>query len=499
MTAAYESGGVTIYHGDALAVLRTLPERSAQCCITSPPYWGLRDYGVDGQLGLEDTPDAYVANIVTVFREVRRVLRDDGTLWLNLGDSYASGGGAGIQGETGQRRDRRFTQPSLRPRVGRSGNKGAESSDLTNAPHRQALPGLKPKDLVGIPWRVAFALQADGWYLRSDIIWSKPNPMPESVTDRPTKSHEYLFLLSKSERYHYDAAAIREPLAESSLARLAQDVEAQAGSLRVPGKTNGPMKAVRRSGNKAGKFRGDTGGSDALPGTHLGTSIPWEDDGSGRNKRSVWTVTTRPFKGAHFATFPPALVEPCVLAGSRAGDVVLDRHRDQRRVHQARGEAARAGRARLRSRRMTLPIVLVPITLREANAFVREHHRHHGPSRGCICCVAVGTDHICGVAIIGRPVARRLQDSWTAEVTRCCTDGTPHAASKLYAAAWRACRALGYRKIVTYTLDTEPGTSLVAAGWKCLGEAGGGSWNCRSRPRVDTHPTQLKLRWEAAS
>ncbi|HXE59430.1 MAG TPA: XF1762 family protein [Gemmatimonadaceae bacterium] len=148
---------------------------------------------------------------------------------------------------------------------------------------------------------------------------------------------------------------------------------------------------------------------------------------------------------------------------------------------------------------MTLPLMLVPITLREANAFVREHHRHHGPSRGCVCCVAVGTDRICGVAIIGRPVARNLQDSWTAEVTRCCTDGTAHAASKLYGAAWRAVRALGYRKLITYTLATESGTSLVAAGWKCLGEAGGGSWNCPSRPRVDLHPTQLKLRWEAAS
>lgn len=148
---------------------------------------------------------------------------------------------------------------------------------------------------------------------------------------------------------------------------------------------------------------------------------------------------------------------------------------------------------------MTLPLVLVPITLAEANAFVERWHRHHGKVVGCICCVGVGTDHVCGVAIIGRPVARRLQDSWTAEVTRCCTDGTPHAASKLYAAAWRACRALGYQRLVTYTLNTEPGTSLVAAGWKCLGEAGGGSWSRTSRPRVDTHPTQLKLHWEAAS
>lgn len=146
---------------------------------------------------------------------------------------------------------------------------------------------------------------------------------------------------------------------------------------------------------------------------------------------------------------------------------------------------------------MSNGLVLVPITLAEANAFVERWHRHHGKVVGCICCVGVGTDHVCGVAIIGRPVARRLQDSWTAEVTRCCTDGTPHAASKLYATAWRACRALGYRRLVTYTLDTEPGTSLVAAGWKCVGEAGGGSWSRTARPRVDTHPMQLKLRWEA--
>ncbi len=230
-----------MYHvllGDCIASMRGLPDQSVNMCVTSPPYFGLRDYGHDGQIGLEATPDAFVARLVDVFREVRRVLRDDGTLWLNLGDSY-----------------------------------------------------WKDKNLLGIPWRVAFALQADGWYLRQDIIWHKPNPMPESVRDRCTKAHEYLFLLSKSDRYFFDAEAIKEPAAESSLSRLAQNVEAQTGSSRVPGKTNGTMRAV---------------------------------GGDMRNRRSVWTVTTKPFKGAHFATFPPDLIEPCILAGCPVGGTVLD-------------------------------------------------------------------------------------------------------------------------------------------------------------------------------
>lgn len=242
---------VIILPGDCLASLRLMTDRSVHCCVTSPPYFGLRDYGVDGQIGREPTPDEFVASLVSVFREVRRVLRDDGTLWLNLGDSYA--------------------RP---PAKGGSG------------------PGLKPKDLIGIPWRVAFALQADGWYLRQDIIWHKPNPIPESVRDRCTKSHEYVFLLSKSPRYYFDSEAIKEPAAESSLVRLAQPTLAQqVGSARVPGKTNGNMKAV---------------------------------GGETRNKRSVWTVTTKPFKGAHFATFPPDLIEPCIRAGCPEGGTVLD-------------------------------------------------------------------------------------------------------------------------------------------------------------------------------
>lgn len=212
----------------------------AQMCVTSPPYFGLRDYGHKGQIGMEQTPEQYIAAMVEVFRCVRDVLADDGTLWVNIGDSYGKG-----------------------------------------------------KQLLGVPWRLAFALQADGWVLRQDIIWHKPNPMPESVRDRCTKAHEYVFLLSKSERYYYDAEAVMEPVAASTIERLSQPtLHQQEGSDRVPGKTNGNMKAVGRTDK--------------------------------RNRRSVWTVATRPYKGAHFATFPPALIEPCILAGSRPGDIVLD-------------------------------------------------------------------------------------------------------------------------------------------------------------------------------
>jgi DNA modification methylase len=251
-------------HGDCLTVLPTLPEKSVQTCVTSPPYWGLRDYGVDGQLGLERTPDEYVAKMVDVFREVRRVLRDDGTLWLNLGDSYAAGSMTGKVGSNS------------------SITGGRRNVESTSLPPRQAPPGLKTKDLVGIPWRVAFALQADGWYLRSDIIWHKPNPMPESVTDRPTKAHEYLFLLTKSPTYYYDADAIHEP-------------------------TSQPLGLRRETGQHRTK----------LTGNHSGT-LGSNQGPSTRNRRSVWTVATRPYKGAHFATFPPALIEPCILAGSAA-------------------------------------------------------------------------------------------------------------------------------------------------------------------------------------
>lgn len=287
---------VTIRHGDCREVLATLPADSVNCCVTSPPYWGLRDYGMDGQIGREDTPDAFVAEMVAVFREVRRVLRDDGTLWLNLGDTYqnAKGQSGGVDPKQPARRH------GLRP------------NDVS-------IPGLKPKDLIGVPWLVAFALRIDGWYLRQDIIWSKPNPMPESVQDRCTKSHEYLFMLSKSARYHYDIDAIKEPMSLSSVTRLAQDVENQIGSDRVPGKTNGPMKAVGKADKQRGHGR-----------RHAGFTERWDameraEQCSGmRNRRSVWTVATQPFSDAHFATFPPELIEPCIKAGCPVGGVVLD-------------------------------------------------------------------------------------------------------------------------------------------------------------------------------
>lgn len=262
-----------IRRGDALTELRAMPYGSVQCVVTSPPYWGLRDYGTTGQLGLEATPELYVAGLVEVFREVHRVLRDDGTLWLNLGDCYATGGG----------------------RVGEAPGGGKQGEawrirGLMTTPNRMPIPGLKPKDLVGIPWRVAFALQADGWWLRSDIVWSKPNPMPESVTDRPTKAHEYLFLMAKAESYYYDGAAIAE--------RSVSDHPSGNGYAREPRLTyrdeNGPRGNVEQ----------------------------WQMSPT-RNRRTVWTITT-PFAEAHFATFPQALVEPCILAGTKPGDLVLD-------------------------------------------------------------------------------------------------------------------------------------------------------------------------------
>jgi len=264
-----------ILEGDCLAGLATLPDASVNCCVTSPPYWGLRDYGVDGQIGLEPTPADYVSKMVAVFREVRRVLRDDGTLWLNLGDSYSGSASSG----------------------------SASSSTLVGTPNasrsgcgpsvKSSFDGLAPKNLVGIPWRVAFALQADGWYLRSDIIWAKPNPMPESVTDRPTKAHEYLFLLSKSERYHYDADAVAE-------------------QAETAGKIGGftPNAAIAAGVKPTGNMIAERGRAYVRKDT--------------RNKRTVWTIPTEPFPGAHFAVMPTGLVKPCILAGCPTGGTVLD-------------------------------------------------------------------------------------------------------------------------------------------------------------------------------
>lgn len=333
--------------GDARQALHSVPDESVQCVVTSPPYWGLRDYGANGQIGLEATPDDFVAALVGVFREVRRVLKPDGTLWLNLGDCYATGAGkvgnhpgGGEQGarwrgdvdrirddKRGYRGDRlangRGDQPAVqrnkRPSVPRGGHEGKHGYlgkvGPATQPNRMPIEVLKPKDLVGIPWRVAFALQADGWWLRSDIVWSKPNPMPESVTDRPTKSHEYLFLLTKSERYFYDAAAVREPC-------VSGDVSGDGPEYAPPG-GGPPHKGLRNRGAAGNKARvyGDERGR---PGSHLASGVPWDGTKGYRNRRSVWTVATQPFPDAHFATFPEQLVLPCILAGSRAGDTVLD-------------------------------------------------------------------------------------------------------------------------------------------------------------------------------
>lgn len=282
---------ITILQGNVLDVLPTLPAASFRTCVTSPPYWGLRDYGADGQLGLEKTPSEYVDNMVKVFREVRRVLTDDGTLWLNLGDSYA--GSWGAQG----RRDSTSNATSI------------SRNQITNHPKRLRQTGsiheagLKAKDLIGIPWRVAFALQADGWFLRSDIIWHKPNPMPESVTDRPTKSHEYIFLLSKNADYYYDAANIAEPCesGESDLKKMREQKP------RIGGKHKDLIDPK----------------SNASSETNIGQKRS-VGDGTSRNKRTVWTVGTAVCKEAHFATFPPALIRPCILAGAPMGGGVLD-------------------------------------------------------------------------------------------------------------------------------------------------------------------------------
>jgi len=395
---------VTLYLGDCLAVLPTLPAKSVQCVVTSPPYWGLRDYQVDGQIGLEETPEAYVAHLVAVFREVRRVLRDDGTVWLNLGDSYFGGISSGRQpkdtnGAEGARQNKtelKSCQLCGKKFMGYPRQRFCSDAcgGVDNTP-RQIKFGMKPKDLVGIPWRVAFALQADGWTLRSEIIWHKPNPMPESVTDRPTKSHEQIFLLTKSARYYYDAEEVREPVKPwiadrrdgQTSARIAtkpgdkreSKVEyrkyetikgANRRSVWTVAEDNGDIIAreecpcgcghvfeIRRPpvdapepsheyiflltkratyyyDNEAVKepFADERMGNPGGGGNYvrqvgktgfrndadtLGKGV-WNEDGkaTGRNRRSVWTVATQPYKEAHFATFPPKLIEPCILAGT---------------------------------------------------------------------------------------------------------------------------------------------------------------------------------------
>lgn len=303
---------VKIITGDCRDVLATMADGSVNCCVTSPPYFGLRDYGCDGQMGLESTPDEFVAGMVAVFREVRRVLRDDGTLWLNIGDSYAGSWGAQGKRET----PGEISRNSVRNHPKRAASTGTIRGN-----------GLKPKDLIGIPWMLAFALRADGWYLRQDIIWSKPNPMPESVTDRCTKAHEYVFLMSKSERYYYDQDAIKEARSQD------EDSSTFRGGCYVSGETDNALMGKRKvPGNKSHKHTtAYEAGKDERLRTKAGLTAYAAreqahdpNDLGKRNKRSVWTVGSHPFKEAHFATFPPALIEPCILAGCPVGGTVLD-------------------------------------------------------------------------------------------------------------------------------------------------------------------------------
>jgi DNA modification methylase len=290
-----------IYTGDNLAMMRTWPGAFVQTCVTSPPYFGLRDYGHEEQIGRESSLMDFVMRLTGVFREVKRVLRDDGTLWLNLGDSYNH-----YDGNRGPGTNLDKSRPEARP----NRPKGYGISEKS----------AKYKDLLGVPWAVAFALREDGWYLRDEIIWNKPNPMPSSTRDRCTRAHEHIFMFAKRARkYYYDQAAIRTPLKVASVKRLAQNVDMQKGSDRVPGKTNGAMKAVCFGGSK-----GSNEGAESYTGRTKTGRERASGENPGANKKSVWTVTTKPFKEKHFATFPPDLIEPCVLAGSPRGGVVLD-------------------------------------------------------------------------------------------------------------------------------------------------------------------------------
>lgn len=303
-----------VFFGDCRDTMRDLIAQGVrvQMCVTSPPYFGLRDYGHAGQLGLEATPAEYVAAMVEVFALVRELLADDGVLWLNLGDSYSNGG----------RKTRDPGQSKLHPSF-----TGEDNAVTTWRPD----DGAKPKNLLGIPWRVALALQEDGWNLRQDIIWHKPNPMPESVTDRCTKAHEYLFLLSKSERYYWDREAMQEAATGALPGNQNHKHTAEyedSGDEKHRTKA-GLVDYAKRQRSKRDSFkREDSKRAEVIPGQTVGTHRPDRDesewDTATRNRRSVWTVPTVPYSGAHFATFPPALIEPCILAGSRSGDTVLD-------------------------------------------------------------------------------------------------------------------------------------------------------------------------------
>ncbi len=291
---------LTVLCGDAVEQLRELPAESVQCCVTSPPFWGLRDYGHDGQLGLEKTPEEYVAKMVEVFREVLRVLRKDGTLWLNLGDSYNSAASWGRGAESS-------TLDGGRPRGWRNGSGRADGIvDERGQRNRNgnSVAGLKPKDLVGIPWMVALALRSDGWWLRQDIIWHKPSCMPESVTDRCTKSHEYIFLLTKSSSYYFDNEAIKEPSDYPDDDRKGRSYDHHKSA---PTQERNGIRPHRKTMDPHANYLDSGRSAYAL-----------------RNKRSVWSVSNIGYAEAHFATYPPDLIKPCILAGSRVGDTVLD-------------------------------------------------------------------------------------------------------------------------------------------------------------------------------
>lgn len=323
---------VTVLQGDCRSVLPTLAAGSVHCCVTSPPYFGLRDYGVAGQIGLEANTDAWLAEMVAVFGAVRRVLRDDGTLWVNIGDAYAGSGRGG-----NPTRDSSTLQ----------GSKKSQKASMVNRGAITDTAGLKAKDLIGLPWRLAFALQADGWYLRSDVIWHKPNPMPESVTDRPTKAHEYLFLLSKGPRYYYDAAAIYEPVTGNAHARAPKvshwmEGEGSHAVIRNNG-VHPKAQAIEAGNHKGPRPKQNSSFSAAVASTRTGKMMPpiggkkhagnngnptysgeAREAREARNARTVWTIPTEAYKGAHYATFPRELVRRPILAGCPVGGTVLD-------------------------------------------------------------------------------------------------------------------------------------------------------------------------------
>jgi DNA modification methylase len=302
MKPYYDHAGITIYHGDCREVLPQLERGFVNCCVTSPPYWGLRDYGNEKQIGLESTPELYVEEVKAIFSAIKNALHDDGTAWLNIGDTYAGSWGA-MSYAKGDIAHRRF---------------GGDGEKIARPVSSRLSGDLKPKDLIGVPWMVAFALRSSGWWLRSEIIWRKSSTMPESVDDRPTRAHEQVFLLSKSQRYFYNWQEARDPLKASSVARLGQDVLSQDGSARANGgaKTNGNMKAAQFGGSKKSQINDQT---------RLASGNEWNQDPTdGANWRDVWDISHEGFEGAHFAVMPSELAAKCIRAGTRAGDIVLD-------------------------------------------------------------------------------------------------------------------------------------------------------------------------------